>query len=216
MKIFNKLFRTSKYLYLRFLRLGGSPEEISRGVAVGLFVGLIAPIGLQTIIVLPLAFLLKAKKLPAIVFTWLTNPYTIIFIYPVQCYLGSLFYGQTLSFHKVQNIFKNFFEHFFEKPDIIWSFTDSLRDIYIISYIVPTLEQAQASISALLNLGTDILIPFIIGGGFIGLICAITGYFASYGLIVSHRAKKQKKLRMKFANKVANGHYTSDFKDHKN
>ncbi len=201
MKIFTRIARTSKYFYLRFLRLGGSPEEVSRGVAIGLFVGLLAPIGLQTIIVLPAAFLIKAKKIPALAFTWLTNPYTIIFIYPVQCYLGSLVYGKALSFDTIQEIFKTFFEHFSDKPAELWRITEIFKDTFLLSYLASSLEQAQGSIDALINLGGDIFIPFLIGGCALGLVFGIVGYFASYGLITSHRAKRQRKLRERLVNK---------------
>lgn len=40
-------------------------------------------------VVIPLAFLLRAAKVPAVAFTFVSNHFSIIVLYPLQCYLGS-------------------------------------------------------------------------------------------------------------------------------
>jgi uncharacterized protein (DUF2062 family) len=85
-------------LYLKLVRNGGSPEYVARGVAVGLFIGLIIPFGFQLIFAYALAWVVRAAKIPALFFTLITNPYSIPFIYPVQCYIGSYLIGRPLSY----------------------------------------------------------------------------------------------------------------------
>ena len=89
-----KFFR---YIYLRMVRGGGTPEYIAGGVALGLAVGLIIPIGFQIVIAVPLAFLLRVAKVPAVIFTFVTNHFTVIFIYPFQCWIGALLTGSGYS-----------------------------------------------------------------------------------------------------------------------
>ncbi len=84
-----RLRAAARYCYLKLMRNAGSPEYIGRGVALGLFIGFFIPMCLQILVVIPLAFLLKAAKVPAVAFTFVSNHFSIIVIYPLQCYLGS-------------------------------------------------------------------------------------------------------------------------------
>ena len=85
------------YIYLRMVRSRGTPEYVAGGVALGLAIGLIIPIGFQIIIVIPLAFLLRVAKVPAVIFTFVTNHFTVIFIYPFQCWIGAMLTGSGYS-----------------------------------------------------------------------------------------------------------------------
>jgi uncharacterized protein len=167
--------KTLRYYYLKLVKHSGSPESVSRGVAVGFFIGFLIPFGLQMAIALPLAFIVKARKIPALACTWVTNPYTIPFIYPIQCYIGSITLGKPLSLVKIKNIFSNFFDA-----------CSKLDGGFIANF--------KGTIDALLNLGGDILIPFLVGGLLFGIISAFLGYFTSFGLIIRHNKKKKEKL----------------------
>ncbi|WP_372808158.1 DUF2062 domain-containing protein [Pontiella sp.] len=84
--------------YLRMMRNQGSPESIGRGAAIGLFTAFSIPFALQMMIAFPLALVFKAAKVPALLFTWVTNPVTIPLIYPLQCYVGSYLIGRPISY----------------------------------------------------------------------------------------------------------------------
>jgi uncharacterized protein len=73
--------RLLRYVYLRFLRLRGSPREIARGLAVGVFAGWFPLFGLQIILSVALAALVRGNKLVAAASTWVSNPLTYIPIY---------------------------------------------------------------------------------------------------------------------------------------
>ena len=63
------------------------PEDVAAGWALGMFVGCAIPFGLQLIVSIPLAIMMRVSKIGATVGTLITNPVTIFFIYPAQTWL---------------------------------------------------------------------------------------------------------------------------------
>jgi uncharacterized protein len=96
--MFSKFYRIFKKYYFKLLRSNGSPHSLAMAVALGFFVACFIPTGGHTVIVLLLAFLFKTDKILAFAATWITNPYTIPFMYPVFCFVGSKILGTDLSF----------------------------------------------------------------------------------------------------------------------
>lgn len=88
-------------LYGRIVREKAPPEYIARGWAIGMFCGCFIPFGFQLIFSIPVAFALRGSKVGAALGTLLTNHFTIFFIYPVQCYVGSRLLGGTLSYEAI-------------------------------------------------------------------------------------------------------------------
>lgn len=108
MKKLNKFSLT--YLYFQLVRQNGSPSSVAMGVAIGFFTGFLIPMGGQMVIAISLAFILKARKIPALACTWVTNPWTVPFIYPVQCVVGSYILGAPLTFDSSKQVFMNVIE----------------------------------------------------------------------------------------------------------
>ena len=117
-------------LYLKLVKQSGAPDAVARGVAIGFFIGLIIPMGGQTVLAVALAFILRASKLPAMACTWISNPWTVIFLYPFQCYIGSKVIGGDLTFSSVSDIFAKFM-----KDPSFGAFTDLGRDIVLPFFI---------------------------------------------------------------------------------
>jgi len=163
------------------VRQTGSPDYISRGVAIGLFIGLLIPIGGQMAIALALAYLLKGHKIPALGCTWVTNHFTIGAIYPFQCYIGSYLTADPLKWNTSFKIFKEFIRNVSATKGMSF------------------LEGMQHAFTELVKLGSEILIPFFIGGALIGAILAFAGYFISYGMITHHRMKVDMRIKKKLA-----------------
>lgn len=89
--------RRLKYLYLKVVRQGGSPDRIARGVALGTFLGFLLPPGTQTVVALALAPILRCNAVGAACAVWVTNPLTMPIIYPAALSLGSWVTGLPIT-----------------------------------------------------------------------------------------------------------------------
>ena len=63
------------------------PEDVAAGWALGMFIGCSIPFGLQLIVSVPLAIMMRVSKIGATIGTLITNPVTIFFIYPAQTWV---------------------------------------------------------------------------------------------------------------------------------
>lgn len=82
-----------------------APEAIAAGWALGMFVGCAVPFGLQLLVSVPLALMMRVSKIGATVGTLVTNPVTIFFIYPAQTwFVNRLLFGGSLSFDRLMQV----------------------------------------------------------------------------------------------------------------
>ena len=71
-------------LRARMLRDPMPPERVAAGWALGMFIGCTIPFGLQLVVSVPLSVLLRVSKIGATVGTLVTNPLSIVVLYPAQ------------------------------------------------------------------------------------------------------------------------------------
>ncbi len=172
-----KYFRwqTLRVLYLKLMRHSGTPEYTARGVALGLFVGFLIPMGLQLAVVIPLAFLFKTSKVMAGAFTFVTNHLTVFLIYPVQCYIGSYLIFNPLSYAEVSGKLKALMSG------------ESWREV----------------LTELSRLGLELGLAFFAGGLLFAIISSVLGYFISLQLILRYRARRARKLAARRADHLS-------------
>ncbi len=89
------LIRQFKLQALKFIRLRAAPDEIAKGVALGVFIGMTPTFGFQMAIAVFFAFLLKENKLAAALGVWITNPITAPFIYALEYESGRILLGMS-------------------------------------------------------------------------------------------------------------------------
>ena len=78
------------------------PEDVAAGWALGMFIGCSIPFGLQLVISVPLAMMMRVSKIGATLGTLITNPVTIFVIYPAQTWvMNKLIFGGSLSFSRL-------------------------------------------------------------------------------------------------------------------
>lgn len=87
------VLRQFKLNLIRLARLHSAPDEVGRGMALGMFVGFTPTFGVQLPIALVLAFLLRQNKIAAFVGVWVTNPLTAPVIYGLEYQIGRLLLG---------------------------------------------------------------------------------------------------------------------------
>ncbi len=81
-------------LYLRFISLKGAPEEIARGMAIGVFVGVTPTIPFHTGLIVLIGLLFRQNISAAYISSWIvSNPLTIPILYLFQYRLGRFLLG---------------------------------------------------------------------------------------------------------------------------
>ena len=81
------------------------PEDVAAGWALGMFIGCSVPFGLQLVVAVPLAMMMRVSKIGATLGTFITNPVTIFLIYPAQTYVvNKILFGGSLSFARLMNV----------------------------------------------------------------------------------------------------------------
>ena len=142
----------------------GTPEYSARGVAIGLFIGFFVPMGVQLIIAIVMAYLLKANKVLSAVFTFVSNPYTVTVIYPFQCWFGSVLLGNPISYATITGAFGEFFK------------SPSLRALLVLGRMMER----------------ELLVPFFLAGALFGVVSAVIGYVVTIWLITRYRSRKER------------------------
>lgn len=95
--------RTARYYYLRILRLKGDPHSLARGVTIGVGVGILPIVPLQTLIILILAPLLRGNSIAGILAGLLvSNPLTMAPQYYFSWKIGKLVYPVDVTWERVQ------------------------------------------------------------------------------------------------------------------
>ncbi len=80
-------------MLVRARQLEGNPNELARGMAVGIFISITPIIPFQTVAAILMAFLVRGSKAAAVLGTWLSNPLTIPLVYYVNYKVGCLLLG---------------------------------------------------------------------------------------------------------------------------
>ncbi len=86
-------FRQFKLNMIRLARIQSEPDAIARGMALGLFIGFTPTFGVQIILALLFAFLLRQNKIATFIGVWVTNPLTAPFIYGLEYEIGRVLLG---------------------------------------------------------------------------------------------------------------------------
>jgi hypothetical protein len=81
-----KLLRARRFVVHNLLHADDPPHRLALGVAIGIFVTFTPFIGIQMVLVVILAWLLRANKAVGVPVVWISNPATFVPIY-YPCYL---------------------------------------------------------------------------------------------------------------------------------
>ena len=104
MTIRKRVLARFAHLRRKILKEKLPPEDIAGGWALGMFIGCAVPFGMQLVIAIPLAMMMRVSKLGATLGTFITNPVTIFFIYPAQTFVvNRILFGGSLTYSRLAN-----------------------------------------------------------------------------------------------------------------
>ena len=164
------MIRQIRYYYLRTLRQSGSVESIARGMAIGVFVGLIMPPLFQILVAVIIATFAKANRIVAAIGCWVSNPITFPIIYPFYYLIGSFLTGR-----KVQPI---------KMPGFEWG--NLLADVKTV-----TMDIIAA--------GPDLMLVLDTGATLCALAGSIVSYYLTRALIRRYRERREEKQNTRLA-----------------
>jgi uncharacterized protein (DUF2062 family) len=148
----SKLRRGLRRAYNWVLGFHGSPSQVARGMAIGVFFAFTPPLGLQMIAAAILATLTYSNRAAAIAAVWITNPFTALPIYLTTYRLGRHFTPGYPGIDLKQRL-----------PAVI---------VYEHGEWLNLAQQVRE----LTSLGAEILVPMFVGGFIVGLGLAVIAY----------------------------------------
>ncbi len=161
--------RVEKFIVYRILHVDDTPHRLALGLALGIFVAWTPTIGLQMILVLLLAPLIRANGRVGVPMVWVSNPLTATLIYYPNYLIGRFLLGV-----------------FIERPTPVYSFEriqDRLEEVRQLGHFF-SIEFWQKIGQLVLNVG---VVDLIVGSIVAGLIFGLVMYIVSYKFIVWYR-----------------------------
>jgi uncharacterized protein (DUF2062 family) len=107
-KIINKIFRFSKFIYIKLFRINDSPQKIALGFALGVFLGVMPGTGPTDTLLLALLF--RLNRASALLGCFLTNTWTTILTFLLAIKAGSYIMG--LDWHSIYAASQQLLKHF--------------------------------------------------------------------------------------------------------
>ncbi len=161
-------FRLFRYYLLRFTRLRGDPYSLSRGTGVGIFIGVLPLLPVQTIILIPLTLLLRVNTIAAVIAaSVVSNPLTFVPQYYYTWKVGNKILPGRVSWEYLQEIMATIHH-----------------------------ESLLNGIRTLSHLGFKSLSVILTGGAIIGLPLAVIGYYIALNFFIRLRAKRIAKQKL--------------------
>ncbi len=167
--------RSGQYVTKRILRLTATPHAVAAGVAAGAFTSFSPFMGLHFLIAFVLAWIIRGNMLASALGTFVGNPLSFPFIWAATYNTGQyLLHNANASS---------------SPPDIVLAMTNVMNAVFEFD--------GHAASAALKLIWEPLLLPMLVGGGLIGLVCAVPLYFVTRRAAVMFRESRKNKLIIK-------------------
>ena len=113
-------WRKYKILLKKLLKLRQSPHELALGFAIGIFVGFLPIMGIQTPVAVSIAIFFRASKIASAIAVWISNPITFIPFYYFNFEFGKWLLGLSNISFKIDSSF-NFTRLMYLGWDILYA-----------------------------------------------------------------------------------------------
>jgi len=162
------LFRARRFLTLKVLHTDDPPHAVALGVAIGIFVAFLPLVGVQTVVAIAVAALLRANKVVCVPLVWITNPITL-----GPIYAGCIWVGQkVLPGHGTSG--------------------DDVRRLLEFGAGRSVFTRAYWG-DLLLFLG-GLTSELLVGCVIVGVVFAVPSYFVSRAAVTKYRDRRRQKL----------------------
>lgn len=160
-------FRIARYLYLKIIRLKGDPYSLARGVTLGVALGIIPIVPVQTMIIIIMAPICRGNTIAGILAGLLVgNPLTLLPLYYLSWKLGKFIYPADISWHRVKEVIE----------------------------LVLTPDTAFGErFSAIGQLGYESIIILLLGGAVLAIPAALICYPLTLRLFLAIQRKRRRK-----------------------
>ena len=166
----------------------GDTHFVAMGMAVGVFVGITPTIPFHTLGAVLLAYIFKGSRSAAILGMWVSNPFTLVFLY-LACYkTGMLLFG---SFADDPAIVKNLIH----QMNIAIPLYDKM--IFILHFVKTKVR---------------VCLIMLAGGFVLGVPAAVVSYFVTRRFMIKIHLEKTKKLEKRINNELSNDLSRKTFK----
>lgn len=153
----------------------GSPESIAWGVAIGVFIAFTPTLGIQIILGLLVAWIVRVNRIATIVPLFLTNVLTAGPVYGFECWLGAQFLPDAKSGEMVAR----------------WErLSAALSGLGVFSA-----HDLHAHWREIARVGWDLWLAMWIGGILVGCFLAVPSYFATLAVVRRYRERRARRLR---------------------
>jgi uncharacterized protein (DUF2062 family) len=170
-RTYRGLSRAARWL----LGLKGSPESIALGFAVGVFIALTPTVGVQTLLVLVAATLIRMNLPAAYVSIWISNPLTTVPIYLFNYWIGTLILWMSA-----------------ERSAVGWlTIRGKIAEVGAAQGFWPTI---RAGLIAIWDLGLGVAGPLWLGSFVVALAAAVLAYVVTLPIARFYRSKKWREL----------------------
>lgn len=154
--------KIKRFFIYRVLHVDDTPHRIALGLAIGIFITWTPTMGLQMVLTILLATLMRANKFVGVPFVWISNPVTAVPLYGMNYFIGTCVLPGDYSLAK---------------------FTDS------VSHAVFAGGSWTEKIAAWWSATIDFFWPLWIGSVLVGLVLAVVTYFAIRYAVVEGRRR---------------------------
>ena len=162
-------------LVQRILKINDTPQAIALGASVGMFIGMTPTVGLQMLLMIIVGTIIRANRLAGVAMVYISNPFTVLPIYWLDYWVGSLLLGfDYMTYEKFEQTCNTFMVE------------------------LNTVGLWTATIHSVKN-HSDIAWSLSLGGLILGVICAIPIYPLTLRVVWAHRRRKAKKAGAKVA-----------------
>jgi uncharacterized protein len=163
------LKRGWQYLWHRMTRISATPHTIALGAAAGAFVSFTPLMGLHFALAGLIAFLLGGSIVASAIGTAVGNPLTFPFIWLASYNLGALLLGHRQRTSLTIDLPDNMLIFLFSEPRLVWRAFWSAIDPF--------------------------LIPMMVGGVPLGLLCGLAVYFLVRSAVGGYQRRRQARIR---------------------